>query len=153
MDKAQKDQHTRYQQMVKEATPQPNRWKNAAMAFITGGLICTIGQLLYNLFEIIEPSRLETTAVTQAAMIALGAVATGLGFYDWLADRGGMGYAVPVTGFSNSITAAAMEFKREGYILGMGAKMFVIAGPVLVYGILCGFVISLLRAVLSGSLF
>jgi stage V sporulation protein AC len=153
VDKAQKDQHTRYQQMVKEATPQPNRWKNAAMAFITGGLICTIGQLLYNLFEIIEPSRLETTAVTQAAMIALGAVATGLGFYDWLAERGGMGAAVPVTGFSNTITAAAMEFKREGYILGMGAKMFVIAGPVLVYGILSGFVISLLRAVLTGSLF
>ncbi len=153
MDKAQKDRHVRYQQMVKEVTPQPNRWKNAVMAFITGGAICTLGQLLYNLFEAIEPSRLETTAVTQAAMIALGAVATGLGFYDWLAERGGMGAALPVTGFSNTVTAAAMEFRREGYILGMGTKMFVIAGPVLVYGILSGFIISLLRAVLTGSLF
>ena len=153
MDKAQKDRRERYHQMVREATPQPNRWRNAVMAFITGGAICTVGQLLYNLFEKVEPSRLETTAVTQAAMIALGAIATGLGFYDWLAERGGIGAAVPVTGFSNTVASAAMEFRREGYILGMGAKMFVIAGPVLVYGIISGFAVSLLRAVLTGSLF
>jgi len=152
LDKAKQDLHTRYQQMVKEATPKPNYWKNTAWAFLTGGVICTIGQLAYNLFARIEPTQLETTAATLAAMIALGALATGLGVYDWLAEHAGMGAAVPITGFSNTVTAAAMDFKQEGYILGMGSKMFTIAGPVLVYGILSSFVISLLRAVLSNIL-
>ena len=79
-------------------------------------------------------------------MILIGSIPTGLGIYDELPNRG----AVPCTGFSNTITAAAMEFRREGFILGMGAKMFVIAGPVLVYGILSGFVVALIKAVVLG---
>ena len=152
MDKAQQDQNAKYQQMVKEATPKPEHRKNIVLAFLTGGIICTIGQGVFNLFSKIEPTRMETTGTTQATMIALGAIATGLGFYDWLAEHGGMGAAIPITGFSNTVTAAAMEFKREGYILGMGAKMFVVAGPVLVYGILSSFIISLFWAVLTGTL-
>lgn len=153
MDKTQQDIRAKYQQMVKQATPKPHYGKNTALAFLTGGVICTIGQLVYNLFDKIEPTRLETTAATLAAMIALGALATGLGIYDWLAERAGMGAAVPITGFSNTVTAAAMDFKQEGYVLGMGSKMFIVAGPVLVYGILSSFAISLLRAVLTGILF
>jgi len=152
VDKAQQDQNAKYQKMVKEATPKPRYWRNIILAFLTGGIICTIGQVVFNLFSKIEPTRMETTGTTQATMIALGAIATGLGFYDWLAEHGGMGAAIPVTGFSNTVTAAAMEFKREGYILGMGAKMFVVAGPVLVYGILSSFIISFFWAVLTGTL-
>ena len=107
---------------------------------------------MFNLFSKIEPTRMETTGTTLATMIALGAIATGLGVYDWLAEHGGMGAAVPITGFSNTVAAAAMEFKQEGYILGMGSKMFIVAGPVLVYGILSSFVISLFRAILTGTL-
>ncbi len=151
LDRAQQELQARYGQMVKEATPKPKYWRNSVLAFVTGGTICTIGHLVYNLFDKIEPSRLETTAATQAAMIALGAFATGLGVYDWLAERAGMGAAVPITGFSNTITAAAMDFKQEGYVLGMGSKMFIVAGPVLVYGILSSFIISLVRAVLTGT--
>lgn len=153
MDKATHDLHDSYQQMVKVATPKPNYVKNIALAFLAGGGICVIGQLVYNLVDPVEPTSAETAAITLATMIALGALATGLGVYDWLAERVGMGAAVPITGFSNTVTAAAMEFKREGYLLGMGAKMFVIAGPVLVYGILSGFAITLLRAVFTGMLF
>ena len=152
MDKAQQDRNARYQQMVKEATPKPNYLKNICLAFLTGGIICTIGQVVFNLFSKIEPTRMETTGTTLATMIALGAIATGLGVYDWLAEHGGMGAAVPITGFSNTVAAAAMEFKQEGYILGMGSKMFIVAGPVLVYGILSSFVISLFRAILTGTL-
>ena len=153
LDKTQQDLKARYQQMVKEATPKPRYGKNLILAFLTGGAICTIGQLVYDLFDKIEPSRIETTAATLAAMIALGAVATGRGIYDWLAEQAGMGAAVPITGFSNTVTAAAMDFKQEGYILGMGSKMFIVAGPVLVYGVVASFIISLFRAVLTGILF
>jgi stage V sporulation protein AC len=153
LDKSTHDLHDSYQQMVKTATPKPKCVQNTTLAFLAGGTICAIGQLVYNLFDKVEPSRLETSAATLATIIALGAIATGLGVYDWLAERAGMGMAVPISGFSNTVTAAAMEFKQEGYLLGMGAKMFVIAGPVLVYGILSGFVISLLRAIFTGMLF
>lgn len=95
---------------------------------------------------------MEAAAVTLAAMIFVGTVLTGLGVYDEIAEvaGGAGGAAVPITGFANTVTSAAMEFRREGFLLGMGTKMFVIAGPVIVYGILSGFIVALLKALFTG---
>ncbi|NMB24238.1 MAG: SpoVA/SpoVAEb family sporulation membrane protein [Firmicutes bacterium] len=138
--------------MVQAATPRPKYVQNIVLAYVVGGAICVIGQLVLNLLGKMQFGKLEASAATLATIIALGSITTGLGVYDWLAERAGMGAAVPISGFSNTITAAAMDFKREGYILGMGAKMFVIAGPVLVYGILSGFIVALLRLIVTGML-
>ncbi len=152
LDKSTHDLHKKYQKMVQAATPKPKYVQNTALAYVVGGAICVLGQLVLNLFTKAGFGQLEASAATLATIIAAGSITTGLGVYDWLAERAGMGAAVPISGFSNTITAAAMDFKREGYILGMGAKMFVIAGPVLVYGILSGFIVSLLRLVITGRL-
>ncbi|NMB15824.1 MAG: stage V sporulation protein AC [Firmicutes bacterium] len=130
--------------------PKPSLLRNMLLAFLVGGTICLIGQFVFDFFKGVEQTEAEASAITLAAMIFLGAVATGLGVYDELGELGGAGAAVPITGFSNSIVSAAMEFKREGLILGMGCKMFIIAGPVLVYGILSGFLVGLVKGTLLG---
>ena len=152
MDKSTQALQDQYQKMVQAATPRPKYVQNIVLAYVVGGAICVIGQLVLNLLGKMQFGKLEASAATLATIIALGSITTGLGVYDWLAERAGMGAAVPISGFSNTITAAAMDFKREGYILGMGAKMFVIAGPVLVYGILSGFIVALLRLIVTGML-
>mgnify|MGYP000885090876 CR=1 FL=1 len=139
-----------YQQLVRENQPPRAVAKNTLMAFLVGGLISLVGQFVLEFVSGVERTTNEAAAVTLAIMILLGSVLTGLGVYDKIAEKGGAGAAVPITGFSNTITAAAMEFRREGFILGMGAKMFVIAGPVLVFGILSGFVVALIKAVVLG---
>ena len=115
-----------------------------------GGGFSLIGQIVLEFVSGVERTTDEASAITLAIMILLGAILTGLGIYDEIAEIGGAGAAVPITGFSNTVTAAAMEFRREGFILGMGAKMFVIAGPVLVYGILSGFLVALIKSVVLG---
>lgn len=150
MDKVAQEGQKAYQRMVQAEAPKPNSLKNTTLAFLVGGGICLIGQFFFDIAQRIEPTKGEASAVTLAVMIVLGAIATGLGVYDWLAERAGMGAAIPITGFSNTITAAAMDFRREGWILGMGPKMFYIAGPILVYGILSAFIMALIRAALTG---
>ncbi|MGI6641930.1 MAG: SpoVA/SpoVAEb family sporulation membrane protein [Limnochordia bacterium] len=139
-----------YQALVKENQPPRAIGKNVFLAFLVGGAISAVGQLVLEFVSGVERTTDEAAAVTLAIMILLGSVLTGLGVYDKIAEKGGAGAAVPITGFSNTVTAAAMEFRREGFILGMGAKMFVIAGPVLVYGILSGFTVALIKAVVLG---
>lgn len=139
-----------YQQFVKENQPPRPVWKNVLMAFLVGGIISLVGQVVFEFVSGVERTTDEASAVTLAIMILIGSILTGLGIYDKIAEKGGAGAAVPITGFSNTVTAAAMEFRREGFILGMGAKMFVIAGPVLVYGILSGFLVALIKAVVLG---
>ena len=134
----QQKRAARYQQLVKRYRPRPSIGRNMLRAFVVGGSICFIGQIFYNLFLDLALSPREAAAPTLAVMILLGALATGIGIYDELAEIGGAGAAIPISGFSNTVTAAAMDYKREGFILGMGAKMFIIAGPVIVYGILSG---------------
>jgi stage V sporulation protein AC len=120
--------------------------KNVCWAFVVGGLICVIGQIIQNLFiNVSGLSKPDATAATSAVMIFLGSLFTGLGVYDELGKRAGAGSIVPITGFANSIVASAMEFKREGYVFGVGAKMFTIAGPVIVYGTITAFVVGLLH--------
>ena len=107
------------------------------------GIICTIGQFVLYYFLSLGMGKKEAAGSATAVMVFLGSFFTGLGIYDELGKRAGAGSIVPITGFANSIVAPAMEFKREGYIFGVGAKMFVIAGPVLVYGMVTAFIVGL----------
>lgn len=125
-----------FQKITKETEPKPKMVKNCFNAFWIGGLICVIGQIIYNI--LIKYTAFNEEIVKMmlpVIMIFLGAFLTGVGVYDKIATVAGAGTLVPITGFSNSVVSPAMEFKKEGFIFGVAAKMFIIAGPVLVYGI------------------
>ena len=116
--------------------PKSRILRDCAIAFAIGGAICCIGQLFFDLYTgVCNLSEEVTKALVPSTMVFLGALFTGIGIYDDLGKFAGAGSVVPITGFANSIVAPAMEFKREGQILGTGAKLFTIAGPVLVFGI------------------
>lgn len=134
-----------YKKYVDEISPKPKYLKNYTMAFIVGGIICVIGQIINDLYmNFMHLDKLSSAGATSITLIFIGAFLTGLGVYDLIGKRAGAGSIIPITGFANSIVSPAMEYKREGYVLGVGANLFKIAGPVLVYGIgssiLCGFV-------------
>ena len=143
--KQKADDRAKYQKLASTIVPRPQLVRNAVVAFVVGGLICALGQAVMNAFVARGMTGDEATAPTLATMILLGVVLTGLSVYHHIGEFAGAGAAVPITGFANTVAAAAMDFKREGYILGMGAKMFVIAGPVLVYGILSGVTVALIK--------
>ncbi len=123
-----------YDKMAKKASPNSPSLKNIIMAFLIGGLICTLGQALGILYQNYGLDKDTTAAAVSVSLIFLSVLLTGLNVYDNIAKVAGAGTLVPITGFANSMAAPALEFKSEGYILGLGAKMFIIAGPVLVYG-------------------
>lgn len=133
-----------YEEMVNKANPHSNIVRDCIFAFVVGGLICDVGQFVMNTFLSMGVSQDNVGAYVAAVMVFLGAFFTGLGIYDNLGKYAGAGSIVPITGFANSIVSPAMEFKREGYIFGVGAKMFVIAGPVLVYGISASIIVGLI---------
>jgi len=139
------DDRAKYQKLASSIVPRPPLARNLAVAFVVGGLICTVGQAVMNAFIASGMTGDEAVGPTLATMILAGVVLTGLSIYHHVGEFAGAGAAVPITGFANTIAAAAMDFKREGYTLGMGAKMFVIAGPVLVYGILSGVTVALIK--------
>lgn len=139
-----------YQKLVQQNTPKVPLVRNMAWAFLVGGSFCTLGQVFFNAAQILETTEDEAAAVTLATMILVGTILTGFGVYDEIAEKAGAGAAVPITGFANTIAAAAVEFRREGLLLGMGAGMFTIAGPVIVYGVLAGFFVSVLKALFLG---
>ncbi|MEL1136435.1 stage V sporulation protein AC [Desulfitobacterium sp. THU1] len=124
-----------YEQLSKSMTPKPTIGKNVIRAFLVGGLICVFGQIIINSFVQVGLPKDQASTATTALLIFLGALLTGLGVYDEIGKFAGAGSIVPVTGFANSIVSSALEYKREGYVMGVGAKLFTIAGPVLVYGI------------------
>lgn len=141
----------RYQQRVNEKMPRSKTLSQCIRAFISGGIICSIGQLVHDIGEKwLMLDEKGVAAFTAIVMVFLGASLTGLGVYDKIGSWSGAGSIVPITGFANSIVSPAMEFKREGFVTGTAAKMFVIAGPVLVYGIgssvIVGLIYALLRA-------
>jgi stage V sporulation protein AC len=125
----------KFHKVTDESSPKSKLLKNCICAFIVGGIICDIGQFFNNYLIGIGVSRDDTSSWVTIIMIFIGALLTGIGVYDKIANFAGAGTVVPITGFANSIVSPAIEFKKEGYILGVGAKMFTIAGPVLVYGI------------------
>ena len=124
-----------YSEMTKKASPNSKLFKDCIKAFIIGGLICTLGQALTMWYTRGFGMELkEARTLTSVTLVFLGAFLTCLGVYDNLAKHAGAGTLVPITGFANAISSPAIEFKSEGFILGVGAKMFTIAGPVIVYG-------------------
>lgn len=133
-----------YQNLTKSLTPKPNAVLNSLRAFLVGGLICAVGQMIINGLNLVGLERSEAAAAATAILILLGALLTGLGVYDEIGKFAGAGSIVPVTGFSNSIVAPALEFKREGYVMGVGARLFTVAGPVLVYGIATSIVVGII---------
>jgi len=133
-----------YQDYVKIKSPSTSLLKNIIWAFIVGGIICTIGEALRNLYALMDFNNDTVSNLTSITMIFLGAFLTGINIYDEIGKRAGAGSIVPITGFANSIVSPAMEFKSEGYIMGVGAKMFIIAGPVLVFGIASSVIIGIL---------
>lgn len=125
----------KFQSLVQNEAPKSNLAVDCVKAFAVGGLICVIGQFFVNYYSSLGFSVEETSAYVSITMIFLGALLTGIGVYDVIGEFAGAGSVVPITGFANSIVAPAIEYKKEGYVLGVAAKMFTIAGPVLVYGI------------------
>lgn len=123
-----------YQEQVERKKPKPNYLKNIIWAFIVGGIICTIGQFMNNFFISKGLDKEDVASATSILLIFFGALLTGLGVYDKIGKKAGAGSIIPITGFSNSIVSPAMEYRSEGFVLGVASKMFTIAGPVLVYG-------------------
>jgi stage V sporulation protein AC len=124
-----------YQKLVEERSPKSPMGKDCLGAFLVGGIICTIGQFFINYYTKLGLSKTEAGTAASMTLVVISAVLTGLSLYDNIAKFAGAGTLVPITGFANSIAAPAVEFKTEGFILGVGAKMFTIAGPVIVYGV------------------
>ena len=133
-----------YSKIVQELVPPSPIKKDCIMAFLIGGLICMLGQLLMNGYMALGQEREAAGTATSMTLVALSAVLTGLSLYDNIAKHAGAGTLVPITGFANAIAAPAVEFKTEGFILGTAAKMFTIAGPVIVYGVSASVVYGLI---------
>ncbi len=124
-----------YQDYVKQHTPVHNVWTNMLKAFLTGGSICTLGQLISNYCKTLGLSEKDCGAWTAIVLVLFSVILTGLNVYSKIANWGGAGALVPITGFANSVAAPAIEYKKEGQVFGIGAKIFTIAGPVLLYGV------------------
>lgn len=132
MDYNKKD----YKNFIEKKSPNSKLWRNMLSSFVVGGLICTLGQGVGNIYKnFFGLNETDVRTAVPITMIFLGALFTGLDLYNKLAKYAGAGTLVPITGFSNAVVSPAIEFRREGFILGLAAKMFVIAGPVIVYGI------------------
>lgn len=140
----EKDIAQRYKNMVDKSNPPSTLLKDCIFAFLIGGLICDVGQFIMNIFLNYGVPKDDVGSYVSSIMVFLGAFLTGLGIYDNLGKFAGAGSIVPITGFANSIVSPAMEFKKEGYVFGVGSKMFVIAGPVLVFGISASILVGLL---------
>jgi stage V sporulation protein AC len=138
----------KYQNKVKKAEPKPDYLRNALSAFFSGGLVCLLGQALIDFYtKVMDVPPKEAANPATATMILIGALLTGFGVFDQLAKYAGAGLAVPVTGFANSVVSAALEFREEGLIYGVCAKMFTLAGAVITFGVMTAFVFGLIHAI------
>lgn len=138
-----------YQNLVNRVKPKPPIVQNCLWAFCVGGLICVIAQAISNYLLHIGLNKADAGSATAIIMVFLGALLTGLGVYDKIGQKAGAGSIVPITGFANVIVASAMEFKREGYIFGVGARIFSIAGPTLLFGFAASVFIGLIAYLLT----
>lgn len=136
-----------YKEYSERHSPRSHTKKNMLNAFLVGGVICMLGQLILNCFTAVGLDTEGAASATSVAMVFLGAALTGFGIYDRLAKKAGAGTLVPITGFANSVVAPALEFKTEGFITGTAAKMFIIAGPVIVYGISASVIYGILLCI------
>lgn len=140
-----------YQAYIKQKSPRSPIVKDTALAFLIGGAICVLGQLILDGYRSLGLDKTDAGTATSITLIFLAALTTGLNLYNSLARFAGAGTLVPITGFANSVAAPALEFKTEGFITGTAAKMFVIAGPVIVYGASAGVVYGLLLLLLGAT--
>ena len=124
--------------------------KDLLNSFLIGGLICVIGQLILNGYTALDLSEQDAAAATSVSLVFLSAVLTGLSVYDDLAKIAGAGTLVPITGFANAVVSPAIEFKAEGFVTGMAAKMFIIAGPVIVYGTVASVLYGVILVIFGG---
>ena len=125
-----------YAAYLRARMPKSPFWADLAKAFVIGGLICCLGQGFTELYKALGATAEDAGAWCSVTMVFLGAFSTGLGVYDDLARHGGAGTLVPITGFANAVASPALEFKTEGMVAGLAAKIFIIAGPVITFGIL-----------------
>ncbi len=137
----------RYTDRIKRHAPPSAVGKNCLHAFVIGGTICAIGQLLRLLYEALGASEQVSASLVSVTLIFVSALLTGIGAYDRIARTAGAGTLVPITGFANAVVSPAIDSGREGFILGVGAKIFTVAGPVILYGILCGAVYGVVYSV------
>ena len=138
-----------YQKYVDKKSPNSPILKNCFNAFWVGGLICTIGQVIFNICKERGFDTSTSSTIVSILLIGISAFLTGLNLFNKIGKFAGAGSLVPITGFANSIVAPAMEYKSEGYIMGVGAKMFTVAGPVLVYGISTAIVVGLIYLIFN----
>lgn len=139
-----------YQKTARALQPRRPVFRNTVLAFLVGGLICALAQLFLSYLLGRGVPRKEALSATSGFMIFWGALLTGVGVYDLIGRVGGMGAALPITGFANSMVSPALEFKREGYVLGVGSKLFTVAGPVLVYGLVSAVVVVGAKWLITG---
>lgn len=139
-----------YSRLVQARVKHSPLWRDVAWAFGVGGAICVLGQALLNWYQSLGLDRDQAGTAVSVTLIFAAAVLTGLGWFDKLAKRAGAGTLVPITGFANAMVSPALEFKSEGFITGTAAKLFVVAGPVLVYGISASILYGLLLYFLGG---
>ncbi len=138
-----------YKRMSDRAVPPTKERRNLCGAFLIGGAVCTLGQALTNLYKAAGLGAPAAGTLCSVSLIFISAVLTALGVYDNIARLGGGGTLVPITGFANAVVAPAMEFRSEGWVLGVGVKMFTIAGPVIVYGTAASVIYGIICWVMS----
>ena len=143
-----------YAKLVQDMAPKSPIWKDCLFAFLIGGLICTVGQAIMNGYLALGLDKEMAGTAMSMTLVTISALLTGFSLYDNIAKHAGAGTLVPITGFANAISSAAIEFKTEGFILGVGAKMFTIAGPVIVYGVsasvIYGFIYWMIQTITGG---
>lgn len=138
-----------YKKYVFEKMPKSSHWKNMFWAFLIGGTICVIGQGFIELYKLWF-SQEDASVLASGTLVLIAALLTGFGVYDNIGRFAGAGSTIPITGFSNAVVSPALEFRAEGYIYGVGAKMFQVAGPVIVNGVTISVVIAVIRLLLGG---
>lgn len=147
----QKQQAKAYEKYVKKFTPRPKYFSNSIKAFIAGGLICVAAAYIQDMLMTRGMDKTDAGSVVTVILICTAQLLTGFGWFDTIAKFAGAGVIVPITGFANSMVSPAMEFKKEGPVLGAGAKLFTLAGPVLVCGISASVIIAIIGLLVRGS--
>ena len=133
-----------YKKYVKKRAPRSPLFKDMALAFLVGGAICAFAEGLYNIYLALSVEEEDVRVLVPITLVLLASFATGIGVFDSVAKHAGAGTLVPITGFSNAVIAPALDDKSEGLVMGVGAKMFTIAGPVIVYGVIASVVYGII---------
>lgn len=150
LPKEQQERNDAYNEYVKEVTPTHNLWANMAKAFVLGGVICLLGQIIVNIcIEQFGLNQKDASTWCSLILVLLSVVLTSLNVYPSLANWGGAGALVPITGFANGVCSSAVEFQKEGQVFGIGSQIFKIAGPVILYGIFSSWVLGLIYWILK----